>query len=145
MCGGFKYKVKPADKLVEMEKKVFFPIPHAQIPVITGEGVLEFCQWGKRKGEQPEIDVPQTGWARLGSLAEGKWNHYNPARVKIPALSWMEKDKDKQSHWFDMPDGGGYLQGVRIDRDDLSFVYVVTKEATGIYAEVHHRTPLVVG
>jgi hypothetical protein len=143
MCGGFSYTYKdPAFGEVKV-RKVFFPIPHAQIPILDGREV-KMVQWGKRQGEDPEFVVPVTGWARLNSLVEGKWNHYQPKRVRIPALTWMEKDPEKNSHWFEMePDR--YLLGVKIDKSERSFVYIVTREATGEFLKIHSREPMIVG
>jgi putative SOS response-associated peptidase YedK len=142
MCGGFSYTAKHPETGESMTRKVFFPIPHAQLPVLTENGI-EIMQWGKRKGEDPEVDVPVTGWARIASLSEGKWNAYHPQRVRIPALQWMEKDSTKTSHWFDMEPDSAML-GVKIVRGDRNFVYIVTRPATGIYQDVHDRMPMIV-
>ena len=144
MCGGMEYEIKDPKTGLVVRKKAFFPIPKVQIPVMDEQGI-HWARWGKRKGEDPEIDVPVTGWARLISLKEGKWNHYQPRRVKIPALRWMEKDGAKTSHWFDMsPDH--CLLGVEIERqwqgESLRFVYVVTKPSSGLFADVHDRMPV---
>jgi hypothetical protein len=79
MCGCFSYK----DPASEQLKKVYFPIPHAQIPIVTSDGIKR-VQWGRCMGEDEEFDVPQTGWARLNRLAAHKWNHYHLSRVRIP-------------------------------------------------------------
>ncbi len=149
MCGGLEYEYIDKTTGKKARKKVYFPIPHAQIPVETEAGI-ELMQWGKRQGEDPEFNVPITGWARLASLAEGKWNQYQPNRVKIPALRWMEKDKERVSHWFDMEPGGSLL-GVKIEKpakDDpknrQTFVYIVTHPAKAYFAQVHDRMPYVV-
>jgi hypothetical protein len=82
-------------------KKVYFPVPHTQIPILS-EGGIRMVQWGRRNGEDDKFDVPQTGWARLESLVEHKWDKYNSSRVRIPAVSWIEKDPARESHWFNM-------------------------------------------
>lgn len=123
-------------------RKAFFPVPKVRIPVITEEGPL-LCQWGKRQGEDPDFDVPVTGWARLLSLKEGKWNRYHPRRVKIPALKWMEKDRQRESHWFELGARQSLL-GVLIEQRDERFVYIVTRPAESHFADVHDRMPLLV-
>lgn len=144
MCGGMEYQYTDPVTGEVLVRKVFFPIPKARIPVITEEGsAVEFCRWGKRQGEDPEFDVPVTGWARLLSLKEGKWNRYNPRRVTIPALRWMEKDAQRQSHWFDMSPGQAIL-GVMIEQQGERFAYVVTKPSPQPLASIHDRIPLVI-
>ncbi|MCE3234574.1 MAG: hypothetical protein K0Q50_754 [Vampirovibrio sp.] len=142
MCGGMEYRYTDPVTGEVIVRKAFFPIPKVKIPVITEEGPV-FCQWGKRQGEDPEFDVPVTGWARLLSLKEGKWNRYQPRRVKVPALRWMEKDSQRQSHWFDL-DPAQSLLGVLIEQRDERFVYIVTRPAETHFAEVHNRMPLLI-
>lgn len=144
MCGGFEYKYIDPVTGETKTRKAFFPIPKVKIPVITDEKAeLEWMQWGKRQGEDPELDIPVTGWARLMSLKEGKWNRYQPKKVHIPALRWMEKDPDKQTHWFDMEPEKAML-GVMLEQRGERFVYIITKPATDNYAIAHHRMPLLV-
>lgn len=143
MCGGLQYRLIDPTIGEIKERKVYFPIPKAQVPVLEDGLPVRLCRWGKRQGEDPDLDVPVTGWARLLSLKEGKWNRYKPRRVKIPALRWMEKDRHKQSHWFDL-DPAMALQGVLIEAGGQEIVYVVTRPATGLFAEVHDRMPLLV-
>ena len=142
MCGGLEYRyIDPKTGEIKT-RKAFFPIPKVKIPVKTGETEpLAWCQWGKRHGEDPDIDVPTTGWARLLSLSEGKWNHFNPRRVTIPALRWMEKDAAKQSHWFEMEPGRGLL-GVLIEQREQQFVYVVTQPASPEFFRIYQRMPM---
>lgn len=145
MCGGMTYTtLDPATGEVKT-RTVYFPIPRVQIPVmaIDGKSAVQFCQWGKRRDEDPELDAPITGWARLISLKEGKWNRYNPTRVLIPATRWMEKDANRQSHWFDMP-AEQVILGVRLEVQGNAFVYMVTRPSQGLMAEVHERMPLLV-
>lgn len=129
-----------------------------------------FIQWGVREeegrgkaGTQAAASLqtqatalsdtlPITGWARFQSLCEGKWNPYHPRWVRIPAIRWMEKDSERQSHWFDLkPDEG--LLGVETtageggssgDVPPHRAVYIVTQEAPENLAWIHHRMPVVV-
>lgn len=142
MCGGFQYKQTDENTGEVKVKKVFFPIKKASIPYIE-DGEVKLGQWGKRKGEDEGLDVPQTGWARIESLKAHKWDQYSPRRVRIPALSWMEKDKDRQSHWFDMA-ADSYLLGIKIEKDGQSFIYIVTMPATEWFKAIHEREPMVV-
>jgi hypothetical protein len=66
MCGGMTYKCpNPETRQFEV-RRVFFPYPHAQVPVLNDGGGILLYQWGKRsKEEAPAHDVPVTGWARI--------------------------------------------------------------------------------
>lgn len=143
MCGGFSYK--HTDKITgePIVRKVYFPIPHAEISVEEGEGAIRLVQWGRRKGEDEEFDIPVTGWARLDSIDAGKWKRYHPQQVRVPALSFMEKDTAKVSHWFEMKPET-YLLGLEIVRDERSFVYIVTNPAQGPFKEIHDRWPVII-
>lgn len=144
MCGGLEYQYLDPVSGQMKTRKAYFPIPKVKIPVVIEDNSEpEWVQWGKRQGEDPELDVPVTGWARLLSLKEGKWNRYQPRKVKIPALRWMEKDAEKQSHWFDMEPEKALL-GVMLVQQGERFVYIVTRPATEHYAMAHHRMPLLV-
>ncbi|HEY9744591.1 MAG TPA: hypothetical protein V6C99_00070 [Oculatellaceae cyanobacterium] len=153
MCGGMEYRYKDPVTGEIKSRKTYFPIPKAQIPVLPYDfddwsdpgAILEaqrFCRWGKRQNEDVSIDVPVTGWARLLSLAEGKWNRYKPKRVKIPAIRWMEKDSQRQSHWFDLP-SAQCLLGVLLESQGEEFAYVVTRPATQNFQHIHDRMPIV--
>jgi hypothetical protein len=144
MCGGMSYQYLDPETGEIKTRKVYFPIPKAKVPVIQNDtDTITLCQWGKRNGEDEGFDVPITGWARLISLKEGKWNRYNPVKVKIPALAWMEKDSERQSHWFDMATEQA-IMGVRIEHQGKAFVYVVTRPAEGGMSDIHERMPLLV-
>lgn len=142
MCGGLEYEFFDPAKQQWVLRKSYFPIPKAQIPVITENGV-QLMQWGKRKGEDLEIDVPVTGWARILSLKEGKWSAYHPKRVRVQARQWMEKDSDRKSHWFPL-NSQEYLLGVQIEKAGQNFVYIVTHPASGGLRDVHERMPYIV-
>ena len=102
------------------------------------------CQWGRRdKQEDPEYDVPITGWARVDKLESSFWKHYHPEEVLIPAFRFSEKGKLPKSRWFEMPDET-YLMGLKIQRRDKNFIYVVTNPAIGELEKIHPRMPLVV-
>ena len=55
--------------------------------------------------------MPLGGWARLDSIHAGVWNRWFPKPVKIPVLSFMEKDHEGKSHWFDLVKGQ-WIQGL---------------------------------
>ncbi len=144
MCGGMTYKYPNKDTKRLEEWRVFFPQPHAQVPVIGEDGDVSLVQWGKRDvSEDPEFDVPVTGWARVDKLESSFWQQHKPATVLVPAIRFSEKGKLPKSVWFDMPDDT-FLMGLKITKRNRSFVYIVTTQAEGSNV-IHPRMPLVVG
>lgn len=144
MCGGMTYKYPNKDTKRLEERRVFFPQPHAQVPVIGEDGEVSLVQWGKRDAsEDSEVDVPVTGWARADKLESHFWQQYQPSTVIIPALRFSEKGKLPKSRWFEMPEDT-FLMGLKITKRDRGFVYIVTNPAFGALAEIHPRMPLVV-
>jgi putative SOS response-associated peptidase YedK len=144
MCGGMTYKYPNKDTKQLEDRKVYFPQPHAQIPVIGDGGEVMLYQWGRRSSEEdPAYDVPVTGWARWTSLKSDYWQQYGPEKVLIPALRFSEKGKLPKSRWFDMPEDT-FLMGLKIQRKDKHFIYVVTNPAIGELEKIHPRMPLIV-
>lgn len=137
MCGGVKY--------TDNQNKtwtVYFPSPKAALPVLKKDGEIEWVTWGKRK-EENAPEFPNGGWARLDSIKQGKWQRYHPRPVLIPIHSFMEKDADKVSHWFDMkPDD--VLQGLLTIQDSVVRVYVVTTDTPEEFTYIHDRWPRVI-
>ena len=137
MCGGIKYQDKAGK-----EWKVYFPNPKAALPVIKKGGEIEWVTWGKRKEENVPY-FPNGGWARLDSIKEGKWQRFHPTPVLLPVNSFMEKDHEKVSHWFDMkPDE--VIQGLLTVHDDIARVYVVTTDTPAEFSFIHDRWPRII-
>ena len=63
------------------------------LPVRKGNEIC-FFDWGNRDDTVP---LPKTGWARLESLLEKKWDRFKPKVVLIPAVRGCEKKV-----WFDL-------------------------------------------
>jgi putative SOS response-associated peptidase YedK len=97
--------------------------------------------WGKRK--EQEGNLPQGGWARLDSIQSGKWSAYRPIPVKLPVHGFMEKDINKQSHWFDLEEGT-WLQGLVATYKNEHRVYVVTVVPEPEMALIHNRWPRII-
>lgn len=123
--------------------RVYFPNPKAMLPVIKDDGGIVLLPWGRRK--QQNGNLPVTGWARLDSIYCGVWDKYLPIPVKIPALSFMEKDFEGNSHWYDLQKGQ-FIQGLvaRAMNSNERRVYVVTLEPELEDAQIHSRWPRVV-
>lgn len=137
MCGGIKYNDKAGK-----EWKVYFPSPKAALPVIKKSGEIEWVTWGKRKEENAPY-FPNGGWARLDSIKEGKWQRFHPTPVLLPVNSFMEKDHEKVSHWFDLK-SDEVIQGLLTVHEDAARVYVVTTDTPQEFSYIHDRWPRVI-
>ena len=137
MCGGVKYTDKQNKAWT-----VYFPSPKAALPVLKKNGEIEWVTWGKRKEENVPA-FPNGGWARLDSIKEGKWQRYQPRPVLLPIQSFMEKDAEKVSHWFDMK-AGEVVQGLLTAHDGVARVYVVTTDTPAEFSYIHDRWPRII-
>lgn len=146
MCGAIKI---PFDSKLKDELKSFFP-PEAlasfehfgevtfafwdENPVlpIRQNGKLRFVKWGNRDGQ---LRLPKTGWARLESLQQGKWNHFNPKVVLVPASQGCDKKV-----WFDLETE---IKAVLVRQGDEERIYIITEEASEEFLEMtgHDRMP----
>lgn len=143
MCGGMKYRHTDPETGEIAERSVYFPRPHALIPIIDDNGE-SLCQWGRREREDREFDVPQTGWARLESLEKDYWQRYSPSLVLIPALEFCEKPEGfKLSAWYPSMRPGTYLKGLKLDQQGKTFVYVITQVPRVIFRDID-RVPVIV-
>jgi hypothetical protein len=120
------------------ERRVFFPQPHAQVPVIEEDGDVSLAQWGKRDTSEDPEEIPVTGWARFDKLESHFWQQHKPATVLVPAQRFSERGKLPKSRWFDMPDDT-FLMGLKITKTDKGFLYIVTNPAIGELGKIHPR------
>jgi len=135
MCGGVYYQYQ-GNVL-----RSYFPNPKAQLPVKKKDGSIVLLPWGRRKEQQGNL--PMGGWARLDSIYSGRWDKYFPKPVKVPVLSFMEKDYEGRSHWYDLIEGK-YMQGlVARDNNELR-IYVVTIEPEMEDSQFHDRMPRII-
>jgi len=131
MCDGAYYAANGQDI------RVYFPNPKAQLPVTTRGGGTSLLAWGRRHEQAGKL--PLGGWARLDGIYAGRWDRWFPVPVKIPVKSFLEKDLEGRSHWYDLT-RGQWIQGlVARDRHERR-IYVVTIEPE--FAEaIHARWP----
>ncbi len=102
---------------------MYFPNPAATLPVRTRAGGAELLPWGRRQKQPGKL--PLGGWARLDAIHAGRWDRWFPCPVKLPVHSFMEKDIEGNSHWYDLM-AGQFIQGL-VARDDAEQrVYIVT-------------------
>lgn len=137
MCGGIKYTDKD-----QKTWAVYFPSPKAALPVLKKDGSVEWVKWGKRKEEEAPGFAPG-GWARLDSIKDGKWQRYDPKPVLLPVHSFMEKDAEKVSHWFDLEPTEA-IQGLIAVQNNEARVYVVTTDTPREFGYIHDRWPRLV-
>nr|VFJ46771.1 MAG: hypothetical protein BECKDK2373B_GA0170837_101423 [Candidatus Kentron sp. DK] len=133
MCGGVSYKDNGE------HIKVYFPVPHAALPVLRKDRATHRIIWGRRREEKNHF--PAGGWARRESILRGVWDDYRPVPVKIAVDAFMEKDADRVSHWFDLAPGQ-YVQGLLAKQGTEERVYVVTIEPED--RSIHNRWPRIV-
>lgn len=131
MCGGVYYCYK------DRETRVFFPNPKATLPVRTRDGEIQLLPWGRRQHQVGKL--PLGGWARLDSIYGGRWDRWFPRAVKLPIHSFMEKDIENKSHWYELTKGQ-WIQGLVARDNQEQRVYVVTIEPERDDA-VHDRWP----
>ena len=137
MCGGIKYTDKQNKAWT-----VYFPSPKAALPVLKKDGEIEWIKWGKRIEETDKFFI-NGGWARLDSIKMGKWEYCHPAPVLISVQSFMEKDHDKKSHWFEVQ-ANKVIQGLLAQHNDEIRVYVVTTDTPAEYNYIHDRWPRII-
>lgn len=98
---------------------------------------MRLLPWGRRQKQAGQL--PLGGWARLDSIYAGRWDRWQPVPVKIIVKSFMEKDLEGQSHWFDLTKGL-WMQGLiaRIKHEQRIYVVTITPEMD---EAVHDRWP----
>ena len=131
MCGGVYYTIQDQDT------RVYFPNPKALLPVKTRTGSIKTLAWGRRREQAGTL--PLGGWARLDSIYAGRWDRWFPVAVKIPVKSFMEKDLEGHSHWFDLT-RGQWIQGLVARYQQERRIYVVTIEPE-LPEAIHARWP----
>lgn len=119
MCGGVYYSINGQDV------RVYFPNPKAVLPVLARNAEIHLLPWGRRREQCGSL--PLGGWARLDSIYAGRWDRWFPVPVKLVLKSFMEKDIEGRSHWFDIG-RGQYVQGLVARDGHEQRVYVVTVE-----------------
>jgi len=136
MCGGVKFKYE------SKELTVYFPNPKAVLPVRLKSRDITLIKWGRRKEEQGSL--PPGGWARHDSVLKGVWDKYFPKPVLITVDQFMEKDKQRKSHWYPLT-AGTYIQGLVANYKDEQRVYVVTiTPEDPDECDIHDRWPRLV-
>jgi hypothetical protein len=135
MCGGVYFEHQ--GNILRQ----YFPNPKAVLPVQKKDGSLILMSWGRRQSQIGNL--PMGGWARLDSIYSGRWDKYFPQPLKIPVLSFMEKDFEGNSHWYDL-NKGQFLQGLLARDNNEQRLYVVTIEPEIEDAHIHNRWPRVI-
>lgn len=132
-----------ADRIVKQDDgslalRFLFRDREALLPVNL-DGLTTIVLWGNR--DKRDSKLPHTGWCRVESLSEGKWNWLHPKEVEIPAERGLEKGV-----WFSVP--GHAIRGVLVeDTAGARHAYMLTQAATEKYRQMtgHDREPVFVG
>lgn len=114
----------------------YFPNPKAVLPIKKKDGSIILLPWGRRQTQAGNL--PMGGWAQLDSIYGGRWDKYFPKPIKIPVLSFMEKDFEDNPHWYDL-NKGQYLQGLVARDNNEQRVYIVTMEPELEDLQIHNR------
>jgi hypothetical protein len=147
MCAGLSFHIdnlnrKELDRFYtpeEFEKQrkgdvlsIFFWQHRPFLPV-EEDGQIHLYDWGNREAL---LKMPKTGWARLESLRDGKWDYLSPKKVWIPASMGYEKKK-----WFKTPQG---ISGVKVRYHNSTRVYIVTEKSNQEFISLtgHDRMPI---
>jgi hypothetical protein len=117
MCGGVYYSYGGR------ATRVYFPNPAAMLPVRTRSGETTLLSWGRRNDQAGQL--PLGGWARLDTIYAGRWDRWFPVPVKLDIRSFMERDFEGHSHWYDLT-RGQWVQGLVARYHHERRVYVVT-------------------
>ena len=162
MCGGviFPYRKEYHDVLAELYpaadlkkfeaegrvRSVYWQKSEPVLPVIPeasdkGGAALTVAAdprimlWGSRDKDAP---FPNTGWARLESIEQGKWRHLKPRPALIPVSFGVEKGR-----WFTIKHG---IAGLIVERDGQERVFMLTRQATPEFLEAthHDRMPVLI-
>lgn len=134
MCNGVSYNYNGE------EFRCSFPDHNARLPVVRRRGGNVLVTWGRRRNEQGEL--PLGGWAWLDSIRAGVWNRWQPRPVRLQLRSFMEKDIQGESQWFELT-SGQWVQGLLAQNGRERRVYVVIIHPE-IAEAVHPRWPRIV-
>lgn len=149
MCAGISFSI---DKINPKELDRFFtPLEFAKqrkgdlvmtffwqvqpfLPV-EEEGGVHLYKWGNR---DKNIKLPKTGWAKIESVQDGRWDWLSPKIVTVPSYMGYEKKK-----WFKTPKG---IKALKVCFHNLTRVYLLTTKPTLDYVKLtgHDRMPVLV-
>ena len=135
MCGGVQFTHQDRDY------RFYFPNPKAVLPVKMRTGEVRLLPWGRRKQQVGRL--PMGGWARQDSIYAGKWDRFFPIPVKLLIFSYMEKNFQGESKWYEVG-GQNIIQGLVASDAHEQRVYVVTIEPDVLDCD-HDRLPLIKG
>ena len=131
MCSGVYYSFNGQDT------RVYFPNPAASLPARTRSGCIQRLPWGRRSTQAGQL--PLGGWARLDTIYAGRWDRWFPVPVKIPVKSFMEKDLEGHTRWYDLT-RGQWIQGLVARHRHERRIYIVTLTPEMADA-IHDRWP----
>jgi len=72
----------------------------ATLPVRKKNGQIELIPWGRRSTQEGKL--PMGGSARREAIHAGRWDRFKPKPVRLAISSFMVKDFEGNSHWYDL-------------------------------------------
>lgn len=146
MCGGIAFKLNKvskkeltefygenkAKKLLENKNSFAYSFFGDDNPcLLVGKNNSHLIRWGNKDDKL----LPRTGWAKIESIKENKWEKYNPKTVYINAEKGYEKGV-----WFDTK---GFM-GLLVNMGKKEVAYIITKKSGEDYYRMtkHHRQPV---
>jgi hypothetical protein len=102
------------------------------LPVEEDDGV-KLYPWGNR---DRLLKMPRTGWTKVESLQDGRWDWLVPKIVRVPSFMGYEKRK-----WFKTPNG---LKAVKVRHHNTTRVHMLTRKASRLFSGYtgHDRMPV---
>ena len=100
---------------------------------VEENGLVHLYHWGNQDGF---LKMPKTGWAKIESVQDGRWDYLVPQAVRIPSLMGYEK-----KHWFKTPEG---IKGVKVRYHNVIRVCLLTTKASQEFVAYtgHDRMPV---
>ena len=114
-------------------------VPPLQIARLTKQKVFAASGILCSVGISGDKTTAKVKWTRLDGIYTGRWDRWFPVAVKIPVKSFMEKDLEGHSHWYDLT-RGQWIQGLVASNQQERRLYVVTIEPE-LAEAIHDRRP----
>ncbi len=165
MCGRFtlldrlnalldQFAVEPIEAPLPLFEGRYNIPPTLDIPIIKFDGkrLLSVARWGLIPSWTKEgVNPPMLNNARAETIKEKPSfrSAYKKRRCIIPAsgfYEWQTEGATKQPYYFHSTDGSMLpFAGIWEMWHDIESCSIVTTDANGVMAPIHHRMPVILG